>query len=453
MIVNEALVKYLFNRHTIIKNLAALAIMLVLITVLLICIITALYSRIYMNYESILNTVYVPEYYEHENELLAKCKAVNCLEVISYEGGITSRYTIAKNNKTADKLDFIDNHDIPLSIISRYLSFRYNLIVYNQDEKYIIDNSEYIRTFLYMVLCIYAILIIFFLVIMFYNTRYNYKNAQYEKGSYKMYAESKIQGNITEMLHHEISAPISILKTSTSELFNMFSANIKKDNEEEAKQLRSGIEYSLDRLDAILSMLYQSRDIKKNEETTIFETITYIVTTVNRINIGKLSYIFEDNNSILDNIKVSKQLGNGNFMNILNVMLTNSIEAGGTNIIFKPNLISSKFLELYITDNGRGIRDKNNNIIKTDPTSVVTEYGYSSKDKKGNHIVRKSLLQKILSVFGLRIISTNTNRGIGLYMNKMLLMKVGGSINVVSTSQEGTTFKLKVPIEPYEFKY
>lgn len=457
MVVNEAVFTYIFNKKNIAKNILALFLMLIGVTIVMGIIIATMYNNIYSNNEKLLKTVYIPKDYSFENMLLAKCKTLNCKEVIhdTEDGGI-DRYRILKNNTRADRLSNIDHLEADSYILTEYLTINLDLIIKDADDvKYILNNSEYINLFLYLMIITYVLVTIFFVVSLFYNAKYNYTNNLYERGSYKLYTESKIQGNISEMLHHEISAPISILESCMSEYSSLIdSIELNETQREGYVHIRDGVRFSLDRLNAILLNLYQTRDIKKEAGTSIYVALKHIVNTVNRLQIGKLTDVYRDGaDHTLDRVSINPVLGNGDFLNIMNIMLTNSIEAGASIIEFKTELVSSKYIKLLIIDNGRGIRDKNNDLIPISQVNIIMDYGYSTKDKKGNHIVNVSMWKKVLSYFGLRVISTESNRGIGLYMVKMLLLKANGNLRVLSTCEAGTTFELKLPIVRSEDHY
>lgn len=450
MIVNESVINYIFDKKNIAKNLLALFLMLISVTSVMSIIVYVMYNNLYTNNGKLLRTVYIPKGYEFENKLLAKCKTINCKEVIVYiETGGIDRYILSKNNKTADKLTLIGHNEEDEYIFNNYLTKNFDLIIHDDENiKYILNNAEYIELLIYLTLITYIIVTLFFLSTMFYNAKYNYTNNLYERGSYKLYTESKIQGNISEMLHHEISAPISILESCAIEYSNLIeSIQLTDKQKSEYEHIRNGVIFSLDRLNSILMNLYQTRDIKKEHNASIYVALKHIVNTVNSLQIGKLTDTFVvESDRTLDKIAVNPTLGNGNFLNIMNIMLTNSIEAGATNIEYKAEVINSKFIYLYVKDNGRGIRDKNNDLLPLSQVNIIMNYGYSTKDKKGNHIVKINRWKKFLSYFGLRVISTETNRGIGLYMVKMLLLKAGGNLKVVETKDSGTTFELKIPI-------
>ena len=445
MIVNENLLKYMFNKKSVIKHFLLFTAMIASMTLIILFITIKLYTQIYSNYKFTLNNVYVPESYNIGDIMLSRCKAVSCKEVLLVDGeDSVYRYKLTKNTRTADKIVYISNQNVNYHWLTEYLNNDLNLVVGIDNQIYIINDGNFIENIINITLYLYFMLFIFYSIIASYMQYLAYKNQVYEKGSYKMYTETKIQGNITEMLHHEINAPIAVLRSAKDEIYSLF--NEYKVNEKETEEIRRAMEYGITRLETILSMLYQSRDIKKDDtdDNSIYMVLNHIVSSVNKINIGKLEPEFIDG-VVLDELRINKTLGNGNFLNILQVMLNNSLEAGANKIVFKPEVINSNFIWLYIKDNGRGIRDKNDRIF-SNSGKVLTSYGYSSKDKNGKQL-KGNMVTRLLGMLGIQVIKTDTNRGIGLYMNKTILRSVGGDIELFETSKEGTTFKIKIPVK------
>jgi sensor histidine kinase regulating citrate/malate metabolism len=133
--------------------------------------------------------------------------------------------------------------------------------------------------------------------------------------------------------------------------------------------------------------------------------------------------------------KIRTDNGNNELININNIITENA-----NKLVFSAET-KDDMLELTIRDNGRGIRDNNNNIIKD---YNIFNYGYSTKDIDGINIITDSWLSGIL--YKLKILSRdNEFRGAGLSLCKDLLKKNGGDIILVDTNKEGTTFKLIIP--------
>lgn len=447
MTINENLLKYIFSVRNIVKHGLLLIITLLAVTFIIVLCITAMYNKVYTNYQNLIkiNTVNTLTL-DFPHRVLYNCKLINCKSIIIYSDNKYHKYNLKINKDNSDSFEYIGDITIFYNWFSNKFDQDFNLIIKSQNYNelwYIINDNFLIIELFFTTIYLYIFLIIAFIILSIYNVYLSYKNLIYEKGSYRLYSESKIQGNISEMLHHEISAPIAVLKSVTTEIKETYSNNENK----ELSKLLDGMTYSTDRLEAILNLLYDNKAIKNNDENnTLYSLLHYVTNTINKVNVRKITCEFEDERSF-DKLNVSPKLGSGNFLNILQVMLNNSIEAGANKILFYLKNTNNKYTCLYIKDNGHGIRDKNNKLFKNSG-KVLATYGYSSKDKQGNHMKTDNLLYKILSFLGIRVISTNPNRGIGLHVNKILLEKVGGTIKLVETSENGTTFKIKIPIIP-----
>ena len=164
--------------------------------------------------------------------------------------------------------------------------------------------------------------------------------------------------------------------------------------------------------------------------------------------------MLDDKEIQLDTVYVSETLGSGEFVNILTVLFTNSIEAKATLLAISAERISSDKFWLYIKDNGVGIRDTTNTLAKdkTKAINMITEYGYSSKNKDGKPIIHKGIKGKLFKFLGIKLMDNTNSRGVGLYMCKRLLKKANCDIELVDTSEKGTTFRISIPYKVLKLK-
>ena len=119
---------------------------------------------------------------------------------------------------------------------------------------------------------------------------------------------------------------------------------------------------------------------------------------------SRISISFDENLSI--SIKGDKQQLTRIFVNLIR----NSIESGAT-IIKIEESINSDFVEILVKDNGKGIEE---NIA-----SKIFDESFSTK---------------------------SSGMGLGLYMAKNYLNNLKGDILIKETSENGTTFKIKMPV-------
>jgi sensor histidine kinase regulating citrate/malate metabolism len=147
---------------------------------------------------------------------------------------------------------------------------------------------------------------------------------------------------------------------------------------------------------------------------------------------------------ILKTYAVNNGLNNGEMQSIIHNMIKNSIESKSSLMEFKAILYKHDKIKLYVKDDGRGIRDKYDNIIKD---NIIFNYGYSTKSIQGDHLKEKSIFRIILNKLGIKLVATRTARGTGLSYIKALLQKSNGDIKLIDTNKNGTTFLLTIPIK------
>lgn len=458
MLVNENLLRYMFSKHSIIKYIMSIIATLVILFFITILFVYFVYDDYYDKQVDNLNiaNLTVTRNMPLEDALLYKCNIVGCKALsVNIDGKdvyyvMTASKTDAsriKLNKTmALELTKTDG-DIKTSIFNSHFTTDYNLIITNGNIRYVINDNSYVLYILSIYLYLYIIIFLLITVIFIINAINTYKYGIYKKGSYKLYIESKLQANITEMVHHEMNAPLAILNTLVA---NIKSILIEQHIEDKYKDTIEGFDYAIKRIEAVLDTLSNNKRIKyKVENISILEVIKHVITNVNRFKVGAVKAEY-NNQDALSKYKASSKLSTGELMNILHVMITNSTEAGGNIILFTAMEVSRNTLELYVTDNGHGVRDHSNRIVTDD---AIFQYGYSTKDSEGKHVnfsFTKNIIYKILKLFGISVMIAGNSRGIGLYMNKVLLNRIDGDIELYKTSSLGTTFKITLPVEPID---
>lgn len=447
MVVNDNFIKYISNWDNFKKHIIQLVVILITVHIFVFITIYMFLGHLATNYSNSLKSAYIPPEYTKKEELLVKCKQIKCIKVYSLDQTGTWRaYDFDNRGLTPDILVYKGNHSPSISSYTKYLTNKYyNLNIKDGNEIYVVNDADFLSTISNYTLLLHIAISILFVLTTIYNMYLSYKSYIYEKSNYKLYTGHKIQGNITEMIHHELVAPIAILKSVAVELGRIL--NI--DNSNEHEELMISLKYSTERLETVLGTLYEDRTVRNSNSNSnsIYALLNYSISTINRIRVGRLEVEF-NNGSDLDSYALRK-LTNGDFLNILNVMLTNSIEASASLITYDIEILPGGYCYLYITDNGTGIRDSNNKLV-SNPEKYIYAYGYSSKIKPKSSIV-ENWISKLLSKLKVHIVKTDTDRGIGLYMNKVLLHKAGGRIELVKTSCDGTTFRLKLPIVKLEF--
>lgn len=379
-------------------------------------------------------------------------------DVLNSSNGLFPKYTAV--SITVNKLD---TQDAPGTSIVFYIS---NLQYLNLGSSIIKDS---------LVISILFIIILYVTVIYFIE-----KNTVYEKHNYKYTVENKLQRNITESLYHEMINPLSVIDTIIKDIYaTVYGDSYDKYNDKitfnedrcelELKEVsckgckkcpltkinykdllknldsyHPAISSSINRLFATINLVSGVKKIKySNGSVPIYTIIENAISSANLLSVNKLKYTIE-NPEILNVYSVSGKLNNGDLLNILTIMITNSLEAYSDRITISADLKVNKLI-LHVKDNGRGIRDSHDKII----TNInIFNYGSSSKDPN----LKKSLLEKMLNFISLSFEQKQTTRGVGLFLNKELLKKCDGDILLESTSSKGTQFDIILPVKKTEKK-
>lgn len=281
-------------------------------------------------------------------------------------------------------------------------------------------------------------LLLLFLILSFNNRRFNYRVT-------KDMLEDLIQKELTESLHHELSGPVVVLEGKIDMLKNM-----SPDDPNRAVIL-DNLDNSISLIRDILNIMANRKHLKYTNGTISIERLIENSVAFNRIkHLGVLDIIIDDKDKELFSNYSLLGLDNGVLVNILNNLITNSTEAGASEVKVYGTLREvgtidgEKYpvIDLYCKDNGSGIRDKNGNISNT---KEIFNYCYSTKDQLET-VSKNSIMDWIKSIFG-GINDIQSIRGAGLAISKKLLLSVNDDIVLHETSVNGTTFKLTLKVK------
>ena len=155
--------------------------------------------------------------------------------------------------------------------------------------------------------------------------------------------------------------------------------------------------------------------MKKGNDASILKLIATAEENLKLTSIRKVVVRIKDK-EYLDRIYLAN-LAAGNFLNILNILFTNSIEANATYIVVSVSEKNGTAVTLTVADNGSGIK---NIPAGVDISRSIFNYGVSFKNNK------------------------TVITGVGLYMAMNLLTEAGGDIKIRDTSDKGTSFDMVV---------
>lgn len=456
-----------FNKKNILRYLSFFIFFIFFFSVIIFTIVGSVYKDIYNLYIKKIETIDRTE----GKDISLMCNVIGC-ESLIYKIDDVKYYYVNKNG-ILNYTNKIVKDDIYFDIYTE--DFK-TVIVYD-DITFIVDDSRYMNLVMDI---LYLVLVSFFIFYTLIFTIFTIKNHKFnimEKGSFKFELESRLQRDITESLHHEMGMPIALIDTLVKDLYMHlypcdFSSNgICDFNNEEVESTvcetcknnlnkrsidgfavdhYNKIRFAIDRLNSVLSLIAGSKHIKYNNGTvSLYSIIDNIISSVNSFKVNKITAKYV-NEELFHKYAVGLGLSNGDMLNMIHNMVNNSIEAKATEIEFKAVIRNEYKLDIYIQDNGRGIRDKNDNIIKDD---IIFNYGYSTKDEEYNKLLSltkvRNIIEKIYRfIFKSSLFSIyNTTRGVGLAVNKGLLIGSGGDIVLIDTSSAGTTFRLTIPMK------
>lgn len=434
-------------------------------TIVFYCIIT-IYNRNYVRYENILKSTNL--------DTNTICTMLDCTEVVYKLNDTYQRYRMDTNGSlTMYRQGPIREYKNPPILLGNITS-DFNILIRSNKGDIIIDNRLYKTTMRNIfILCGVVFIIPYTLVFIYMYIRLA-KRRLIDKGKYKSELETRLQRDLTEMLHHELGAPLAVISSGIEELYALYypcdktetghcdfyhsdsipdkckdcaSILSELDKHSIAIGLFRDIEFGIDRIKSILNVISNSKHIRfSNGTVPIYTICENIISSINSFKLHKLTAKYEGID-ILKNYSAHHNLGNGNLLNLLHVLCNNSIEAYANEITFKAVLLNDNFMSLYVTDNGSGILDSSG---KPKLNKDIFKYGYSSKDMSAPKY-KEGLLSKILNTFGFKLVTSKTpTRGIGLYISRETIIKAGGNLELFNTSEQGTTFKITLPIKKTE---
>lgn len=407
---------------------------------------------------------------EQKRVLLQACLNIGCNYLTVALRDKFYIYKLEKNEKDiyylnllgADEIEKIENFleiNTNLNINYNYKNFIFykNKQEYNVVVMFILQHLELVLLTIWTMVYIYlGIMLIRF------RNKERYINTKI--------AADNVQKELSESLHHEVTAPISVIRVVTEDLMSKISYAIEHSVEtnltkEECKKLKlefdivskklikvftaelesykkdlSLINSTAERIQGIIGVLGYSKHIRSGDNFSINKILE---------NFKNVKAIMETIKPIINIIPLKKNYYpivpelNIVITNVLDTLVTNSLEAGATTInIATVQEVELKhnvaFLKIYLSDNGKGIRNTKGEI---DESIDIFKYGFSTKDNKV-----RTFKTKVLEIFfGVNKEITNS-RGIGLNLNRDIIRSFDGDLKLFKTSKTGTTFEIIIPV-------
>jgi len=429
---------------------------------------------IYMNRVDHLKNETISLLKESDYDFHLVCNITNCKYII-YDNVI---YLVKDNAKLIKTIDYnLESNMIPgICFTKEWYTVMHLGYIDKHKIILVIDDILYLKNIIRALYYNILMLILIFTVTYFSYIYYLEKSNLVEKRTYELELEGTLQRTLTESAHHEMMMPLAVIKTLFNDFIRQLYPCSINDNgicsyitnkspcqncaHRNSKYTRkvdtlvinyfNKINLAIEQLESVLSQMSETKHIKySNGNKGIYELLNNAVQTINSSSVQKLTLnMRKEDKELLNNYAVNKPLTNGDVLNIFSNHINNSKEAKATIIKVKALLHKDNKVVIYLGDNGIGIRDKYGHIIDTD---TVFKNGFSTKDKAGNAIVVEATwLNKIKDIldtlFGSKR-TTKSVRGVGLFINKNILNKAGGDVELVDTSENGTVFKLTIPVK------
>jgi len=392
------------------------------------------------------------------------CNVVDC-EAIKYNS------TVYENNngiiaKTDNKYNF--------KVYKGNLNSELDTIIENSNTVILISNRKFFLLTNKVLIPLTSLFIFFTTLIYISKMISDLRRSRVEKGGLKIEMESQLQRDLTESISHELGGPIAIVYTLIEDLYRKLYPCIKTEDgvcdfknivleKEECvncvycvkgRQNRKideiaishyyKIRFNLDRLNTVQSLVAGAKHIKYSNGTiALYEILDNVISSNNSYRVSKLKAKYKDL-EYFNKYACGPGLSNGEMLIAMGTMITNSTEAKSTEITFSVDKSNTEtnMLSIIVEDNGIGIRNELNEII--DNTDIFN-YGFSTKDANGENIHITNWIKKFLYKLGKH--DSISSRGVGLSLTKRIISNSRGDVELMSTSIEGTKFKVTIPIK------
>lgn len=405
--------------------------------------------------DSIYHKLQVYESISSPNRLDTLCVITNCKHIVSTENGKDNLYKyIQEDNKLVLEYEDITPDLVEALKGSHSKYYHVGIVRIFSDEPFLQEmilkyvDSAAIGTAIGLLLILFT-----------YHT-YMWLKDNYRRRELKENLIDHIQKGLTESLHHEIGNPVVVLsnvfENVLNTMFPCYALNGYKNVPADECKICHGkdhlvpppsviesiesINMSFDRINAILNLLSRSKYVKYTAQPiTLSELLKLTVAEREKLNISRTAITLK-NKELLSKLYLCNGFENGLLVNVVTSMLTNSIEAGATNITIDSMLEGRNRLNIFIRDNGHGVLDKNGRLINS---NVIFKYGFSTKETKNN--LRTLSLGKRIKNWILGISNhPKTTRGFGLSINKAILGYYGGDLELYENTEYGATFRMMI---------
>ena len=244
----------------------------------------------------------------------------------------------------------------------------------------------------------------------------------YKEETIKLAEALKARDEFLSIASHELRTPISSLKLQLEMILKNIVQN--KSGSTDKEVLKKAFENSIKQVNKLTKLVEDLLDIssvhlgklKINIETGI--DLCVLVQDVVQGSKEEVSSLSESNiilNFQLPTSPVVSDIDPSRVGQVMRNLISNAIKYGGKLINIELKKISPKEIEISVEDNGRGIKNKDQERI------------FNQFERAGSNMNEAGL-------------------GLGLYISNQIIIAHGGSIRVESSAGEGAKFIFRLPI-------
>jgi len=313
----------------------------------------------------------------------------------------------------------------------------YDTVIEFKGNRIIVDDSAYFDSVNTLMIINYFFLFLFFTIPFFIYKYERIKILDIRDKAKEEELEIALQRDLGESIGHEINLPLALLKSLITSMYKHLTEKpsclaecelVDKKTYDLVKidDMYSNSIMAVETIEEVIHTISNTKKLKYQEtEASIYEIITTITNFVNSLSVRKIDVTIVKGRDIAKRFRPCRELGNSKTGRILKNHIVNSKEAKASKLSIMLKMIDTNVVEMLLVDNGIGIQDKHGNIVK-DP-NIIFEQGVTTKKANGE-IARDGKSSKL--------------RGIGMYINKKELESIGGSVEVLKTTKQGTIFRL-----------
>jgi len=428
------IIKRLMNKNVFIEYFKLSIMVIIILTVVNILTAYNMYETSLSKYENRLRVI--NEFNGYDINLF--CNSVTCEKILVETSDVV--YVNANGvlrrefNKHTDKNVFKPKY---FGIFNK----DFNTVLKFGNYRFLINDGIYFKNLNIVLLINYVIMFIFITIpyLIFKYEQEKLKDIQSRVASEEL--EISLQRDLAESLNHEITLPVVMLRSISTEFYTTLSKTLscaltckfKKDKLPTSKleELYGSAILAIETIEEVLQTISDSKAVKyETRDTSIYEILHTVEASINSINVRGIEVNIRKGKDLSKRYRPCRELGNGKLGRIFKNHIINSREAKASKVILTFNLLKNNFMEVFIIDNGLGIHDKSGTII-TDLNSIFKQ-GVTTKKANGESAGNGSDISK--------------TRGVGMYLNKRELEHVGGSVKVAKTTKQGTIFRLTFPV-------